>query len=288
MSLFVQLFINGVIAGAIYGLVAVGFSMIYSTCRFVNFAHGASVAFSAYMFFLFSLILGWNFWISILFTLAVSVLLGYGLHKFYSLFRARKASNVILIIVSFGVLFFLESLILMLFGAGVKTVSPFPVQKGITVFGGIITPLQIVLVFVALTLFGLLFLFMKHTRIGKAIRAVRDSREVSEIIGISTEKIYGTVFVIASLIAGIAGILIGLEQNLEPTMGTNLVIKGFTGAVIGGIGNIPGAIAGSIILGFAENFGLWYLSSGYKDAIAFGLLFVFLLFMPRGLFGRKK
>lgn len=287
MSLFVQLFINGLIAGAIYGLVAVGFSMAYSTCRFVNFAYGATVAFSAYMLFLFSLILRWNFWISVASTLIASMLLGYGLHKFYSLFRIRKASNVILLIVSFGVLFFLESMILMFFGADVKTVNPFPIQKGITILGGIITPIQIILVAVALTLFVVLLAFMKYTRTGKAIRAVRDSREVSEIIGISTEKIYGIVFVIASLVAGIAGILIGLEQNLEPTMGTHLVIKGFTGAVIGGIASIPGAIAGSAILGLVENFGIWYLPSGYKDAIAFVLLFLFLLFMPRGLFGRK-
>jgi len=286
--MFTQLLINGLIAGSIYALVASGFSLIYSTSKFVNFAHGAVVAFSAYLLFLFSMIIGWNFWVSIIFTLIVSMIIGYGLHKFYSLFRARKSSSVILLIVSFGVLVFLESLILMLYGAEIKTVNPFPVQKGISIFGGIITPLQITLVLVAILLFVALFLFMKHTKTGKAIRAVSDSKEVSEIIGISAERIYGIVFIIASLIGAIAGILIGLEQNLEPTMGSQLIIKGFTGAVIGGIGSVPGAIAGSAILGFAENFGIWYLPSGYKDAIAFVLLFIFLLFMPQGLFGRKK
>ena len=266
--MFTQLLINGLIAGSIYALVASGFSLIYSTSKFVNFAHGAVVAFSAYLLFLFSMIIGWNFWVSIIFTLIVSMIIGYGLHKFYSLFRARKSSSVILLIVSFGVLVFLESLILMLYGAEIKTVNPFPVQKGISIFGGIITPLQITLVLVAILLFVALFLFMKHTKTGKAIRAVSDSKEVSEIIGISAERIYGIVFIIA--------------------MGSQLIIKGFTGAVIGGIGSVPGAIAGSAILGFAENFGIWYLPSGYKDAIAFVLLFIFLLFMPQGLFGRKK
>ena len=94
--------------------------------------------------------------------------------------------------------------------------------------------------------------------------------------------------IIGSFIAGIAGILIGLEQNLEPTMGTNLIVKGFTAAIIGGVGNVYGAILGALLLGLAENFGIWYLPSGYKDAIAFIILFIFLLFKPKGLFGIKR
>ena len=122
-------------------------------------------------------------------------------------------------------------------------------------------------------LLALLFLFMKKTKIGKAMRAVSDNKDVAEILGISSEKIYNWSFIIGSAIAGIAGILISLEQSLEPTMGTGLIIKGFTAAIIGGIGSIPGAILGAFLLGFAENFGIWYLPSGYKDAIAFVLLF---------------
>ena len=129
---------------------------------------------------------------------------------------------------------------------------------------------------------------MKKTRIGKAMRAVSDNRNVAEIVGISSERFYSWSFVVGSFIAGIAGILIGLEQNLEPMMGTGLIIKGFTAAIIGGIGNVYGAILGALILGLAENFGIWYLPSGYKDAIAFVILFIFLLFRPKGLFGIKK
>ena len=95
-------------------------------------------------------------------------------------------------------------------------------------------------------------------------------------------------FAIGSAIAGVAGILVGLEQNLEPTMGTNLIIKGFTGAIIGGVNSVPGSVLGSFLLGFAENFGIWYLPSGYKDAIAFVILFAFLLFRPQGILGVNK
>ena len=129
---------------------------------------------------------------------------------------------------------------------------------------------------------------MKKTRIGKAMRAVADNKDMAEVIGISSEKIYSVVFMVGSAVAGIAAILVGLEQNLEPTMGTNLMIKGFTAAIIGGIGSVPGAILGSYLLGFAENFGIWFLPSGYKDAIAFIILFIFLLFRHQGILGIKK
>jgi branched-chain amino acid transport system permease protein len=129
---------------------------------------------------------------------------------------------------------------------------------------------------------------MKKTKLGKAMRAVSDNKDVAEVLGISAEKIYSWSFIIGSIIAGIAGILVGLEQNLEPTMGTKLMIKGFTGAVIGGIDSVPGSILGSFLLGLAENFGIWFLPSGYKDAIAFIILFIFLLFRPQGILGIKK
>ena len=120
------------------------------------------------------------------------------------------------------------------------------------------------------------------------MRAVADNKDVAEIVGISSEKIYSWAFIVGSAIAGVAGILIGLETNLMPTMGTALIIKGFAAAIIGGIGSVPGAILGSFLLGLAENFGIWYLPSGYKDAIAFVILFIFLLFLPQGILGKKK
>ena len=288
MSLFLQLLINSLIAGAIYALVASGFSLIYSTNKFIHFAHGAVIAFSAYiLYFLFSII-RLNFGFSVILAIAFASLLGYYMNIIYKQFRQRKASNVILLIASFALLILIESLILLLFGADVKTLGYVKVAKGMEILGAIITPLQIVIIIVSFILLLSLFLFMKKTKIGKAMRAVSDNKEVSEIVGISSEKIYSWSFIIGSAIAGIAAILISLEQSLGPMMGTSLMIKGFTGAIIGGIGSVPGAILGSFLLGFAENFGIWFLPSGYKDAIAFIILLLFLLFRPKGILGIKR
>jgi branched-subunit amino acid ABC-type transport system permease component len=202
--------------------------------------------------------------------------------------RRKKASNVILLIASVALLILIESLVLLLFGADVKTIDYLEIAKGWEFFGAIITPLQIVIIIISLILLVLLFIFMKKAKIGKAMRAVADNKEAAEIVGISSEKIYSWAFIIGSAIAGIAGVLVGMEQNLEPTMGTNLIIKGFTAAIIGGIGNVPAAILGSFLLGFAENFGIWFLPSGYKDAIAFVILFIFLLFRPQGILGIRR
>ena len=120
------------------------------------------------------------------------------------------------------------------------------------------------------------------------MRAVSDNKDVAEIVGISAERIYNWSFVIGSVIAGIGGILVGLEQNLEPTMGTNLMIKGFTASIIGGVESVAGGVLGAFLLGLAENFGIWWLPSSYKDAIAFFILFIFLLFKPEGILGVKK
>jgi len=288
-SIAFQLLINGLIAGAIYALVASGFSLIYATSKFIHFAHGATIAFSAYiLYFLFS-VLGLNFGFSVVLAIAFASLLGYGMDFFvYKQLRKKKTSSVILLIASFALLILIESLILLLFGADVKTIGFIKIAKGLEFLGAIITPLQIFIIISSIVLLGSLFFFMKKTRIGKAMRAVSDNKDVAEIVGISSEKMYSWSFIIGSAIAGVAAILISLEQNLEPMMGTGLMIKGFAAAVIGGIGSVPGAILGAFLLGIIENFGIWFLPSGYKDAIAFVLLFLFLLFRPNGILGIKR
>ncbi|MCR4277839.1 MAG: branched-chain amino acid ABC transporter permease [Candidatus Berkelbacteria bacterium] len=287
--MFSQLLINGIIAGAIYALIASGFSLIYSTNRFVHFAHGTVSIFGGYLLYWFYSLLGLDFWLAALFSVASTALIGYLLNKIvYSSLRKRKSSPSILLIASVGIMILIEALMLFLFGADVKTIGLIPVSKGLMLFGAFITPLQVAIVATSAILFIALYLLMNKTKVGKAMRAVSDNKDVAEIVGISAEKIYSWSFIFGSAIAGVAGILISLEQNLEPTMGTALMVKGFAGAIIGGVGSVPGAIVGSLFLGLAENFGIWYLPSGYKDAIAFLVLFIFLLFKPNGIFNSGK
>ena len=289
MSLFLQLLVNGLIAGAIYSLVASGVSLIYSVNKFVHFAHGSTIAVSAYaLYFLFSG-LNLNFYLSCVLAVIFAGVFGFVMLKLvYEPLRNKKASSLILLVASIALLILFESLILLFFGADVKSINFIKVEKGLEIFGAIITPLQLVIIFTSLVLLCVLFIFMKYSKLGKAMRAVADNKDVAEIVGISSKKIFAWSFVLGSALAGVAGVLVALEQNLEPMMGTNLMIKGFTGAIIGGVGSVPGAKLGSYFLGLVENFGIWYLPSGYKDAIAFVILFAFLLFRPQGILGIKK
>ena len=187
---------------------------------------------------------------------------------------------------SFGVFLFITGFILLIFGAEVKTFG-LPIIKGYEIFGAIITKTQIILIVTSLVLFLFLQLFMKTTRLGKAMRALADDRQVASALGIKVEKTIAVTFIISALLAGIAGILVALEQNLEHAMGFSVVLKGLTASIVGGIGNVPAALVGGFLIGIIENIGIWFLPSGYKDAIAFVILILFLLFRPRGLFGTK-
>lgn len=286
---FTQLLANSLIIGSIYALVACGFSLIYSTNRFMHFAHGTSVIVSAYILFWLFAMLGLPFFLSAVLTLILSAVLGLLMYRLiYLPLQKRKSSNIVLLIASIGILILFENLMMLLFGAQVRTLGLIKVTKGIEILGAVITPLQILIIIITIILLVLLYLFMQKTRLGRNMRAVADNKELANIAGINSRRISDYSFIIGSVLAAIAGILVGLEQNLEPTMGTNLMIKGFTGSIIGGIMSVPGAILGSYVLGIAENFGIWYLPSGYKDAIAFILLFGFLLFRPAGIFGIEK
>lgn len=289
MSIFLQIIINGLIAGAIYALIASGFSLIYSTNKFIHFAHGTVAIVGGYLLYWFYSLLGINFLLAAILTIISTAAIGYLLNLLvYKPLRKKRSSSSILLIASVGLMILLESVILVSFGADVKTIGFIQTYPGLSFAGAFITPLQIVDIAISAILFVLLYIFMNKTKIGKAMRAVANNKDAAQIVGISAEKIYSYSFIIGSAIAGIAGILISLEQNLEPSMGTNLMVKGFAGAIVGGIGSVPGAIVGSFLLGLAENFGIWYLPSGYKDAIAFVVLFIFLLFKPNGILASRE
>ncbi len=287
-EIFVQLLLNAIVAGAVYALVAASFSIIYSTNKFIHMAHGSVIALNVYiLYFLFS-VLGINFPISVMLTCVGSMFIGFGINKFYNQFREKKASLVILLLASIALMIFLDALILLLFGGNLKSIGLIKAAKGISFLGAVITPMQIVIIISSFIVLLAFSIFIKKSSLGVTMRAVADNKELAEILGVSANQSYAFSFVIGCLIAAVSGIFYGLEYHLTPTIGVKLIFTGFAAVVVGGIGSIKGAILGAFVIALVENFGIWFLPSGYKDAIGFMVLFVFLVFRPQGIFGFKN
>lgn len=284
MDILPQLILNSIIAGAIYTIIALGFNLIYGTVKFFDLGYGALIAVGGYTTFLFYKKLGLDLYVAILLGILLSGTVGYLLHKFiYSKLRRRKASNMVMLVASLGVLTMLQAVLAMGFTSQFQTLSLGGVSGVVDIFGAVITRVQLLILVCGLLITATLAVVLKKTMFGKAVLAVSDDEEVSKIVGINTEKIVGVVFFLGSAIAGLAGIFIGFDTGIEPTMGMHLLLKGVIASIIGGIGNIYGGIIGAFLLGFIENFGIWKISGEWKDAIAFGLLIIFLLFRPSGI-----
>ena len=283
MDILPQLILNSIIAGAIYSMVALGFKLIYGTVKFFDLGYGALAAVGGYAVFFFYKKLGLDPYLSIVIGVLIAGGIGYVINKLvYQKLRERKASNMVLLVASLGVLTVLQAIIAILFSSQFQTLSTGS-SKVFEFYGAVITQVQLIILLSGLAIMFLLAFLLKKTLFGKAIKAISDDEEVSKIVGINTNKIIGSVFFIGSMIAGLAGILIGFDTGVEPTMGLSLLLKGVVASIIGGIGNIYGGVLGAFLLGFVENFGIWKISGEWKDAIAFALLIIFLLFRPQGI-----
>ena len=288
MDIVPQLILNSVIAGAIYTLIAIGFNLIYGATKFFNLAHGVMAAVGGYAVFYLSKTLGWNLSIAVVLGIIIAGLIGYATDKFFYLpLRRRKASGLILLVASLGVFTALQAILAIIFSSQFQTLTQgVGTQKTYEIFGGIITQMQLIIFISGMVIMAALGLLLKYTRFGKAIKAISDDEEVARMIGINTNKIIGYVFFIGSAIAGLAGILVGFDTGIEPTMGLSLLLKGVIAAIVGGVGSLYGGVLGAFLLGFVENFGIWQISGEWKDAIAFTLLIVFLIFRPRGIMNK--
>jgi len=288
-SMLEQLLSNGVIAGCIYALIALGFAVIYRTVKFFHFAHGVVYAVGAYLAYTFVISLGVNPIISFFLAAILAGVFGVGIDRLvYKPLRKRKAPNLVFLLASFGVFILIQNLLQLIYGAQILTIRTGPVKEGHHILGAVITDTQILIISVSVVLCVGLWLFVKTTKLGKAMRAVADDPLAASVVGINPERIILAAFAIGSVLAGAAGILISLETNIEPTMGMNAILKGIIASIIGGIGSIPGAMFGGLFLGIAENLGIWKISAGWKDCIAFVILIIFLLLRPGGIMGIKS
>lgn len=288
-----QIFINGIIAGSLYASIALGLALTYGILKFINLAHAEMAMLGGYIFFGLA-VAGFPVWINVITTIFIVGCTGILIQKL-TFKPIQKKNTYTPMLASIGVGIFLQAAVTLFAGTEIKTLDR-QFLKSYSFFNEklFITNLQIIIIITSTLLMLGLFTFLKYTKTGKAIRAVADNKEAAEIVGINSEKITTIIFFIASAITAISGILIGYQNNLHPTMGLALIIKAFTAVIIGGIGNIPAAIAGGYIIGMTENLAIGMTINGfsipasYKDAVAFILLIVFLLIRPQGLFVKKQ
>lgn len=284
MDIFAQLLVNGLIAGGTYALAAIGYSMVYSILKFINFAHGSIAMVGAYITFFLAiqslhLPLPAAFFLSMLFT----ALLGISVERI-AYRPLRRAPKLATLTTAIAVSFVLDAAVMILMGADIKTFS-LPVMQGYSIGPVLITPVQIIIIGASLFFMLLLYILLTRTKLGKAIRAVADDPSLAEASGINANVVIAAVFGIGSALAAAAGSLIGLDTNLQPTMGFLITIKAFAAVVLGGLGSVYGAIVGGFIIGIVENLGVWVIPPVWKDTIAYGILILVLFVRPAGLFG---
>jgi branched-subunit amino acid ABC-type transport system permease component len=280
-SYYAQLILNGVIAGSVYALFAVGLTMIYGVFRFINFAHGELIAWGAYLTLLFSHFLPFS--IAVVPAIALTIILGIGQDRLvYG--PLRKQGRITLLIASIGLSYLLRNALRLIWGSDLQTYG-FEAVRGLS-FGPLsITRTQLAMVIAALLFLGFLYAVLKFTMLGKSLRAAADNMELAEIMGINMKKVGTTVWLLSAIFASVGGVLIGLDTNLEPMMGLSNLIKSFAAVLLGGAGNVWGALLGGLFIGMAENLGVAFFSPGYKDAVSFVLIVLLLLFRPAGIFG---
>ncbi len=286
MDVIPQLLVNGIIAGGTYALAAIGYTMVYGILKFINFAHGSVAMVGAYIVFLLTLsTLNVPFVIAFFLSLILTAIIGILIEK-AAYKPLRNAPKLAPLTTAIAVSFVLDAAVMILVGTDIKT---YPIDYQIFTLGSVfITSVQVIIVFASLFFMAGLYVLLTYTKLGKAIRAVADNINLSEITGINTDMTISAVFAIGSALAAASGALIGLDSNLQPTMGFVITVKAFAAVVLGGLGNVYGAIVGAFIIGLMENIGVWYIPPVWKDSIAYGILILVLLFRPAGIFGSKE
>lgn len=287
ISMLEQL-INGLRTGSIYALIALGYTMVYGIAKMINFAHGDIIMVGAYTLYIAISLLNLSIPIAILLTVIVCSVTGVAVEKI-AYKPLRNAPPLAVLITAIGVSYFLQSVSLLIFKA-----NPIPFNSVINIqsvkLGSLnISGITIVTLIVTTISMIALTLFINKTKAGTAMRAVSEDKGAAQLVGINVNKTISMTFAIGSALAALAGILyICQYQTLKPTMGALPGIKAFVAAVLGGIGSIPGAMIGGIVLGIIESLSKAYISTELSDAIVFGVLVVVLLVKPSGILGKKQ
>jgi branched-chain amino acid transport system permease protein len=295
--MFAQQLINGLALGAVYALIALGYTMVYGILHLINFAHGEVYMLGAYLGIIvmgvltlaglpvYSLSL--TIFITILISMAFCALYGAAIERF-AYRPLRTAAKLAPLISAVGVSIILQNVVMLTQGTEYKNLPPLLPSEGFDLLGANVSPVQAFILSSSIVLMLILHFFVAKTRLGKAMRATSQDRVMAGLLGININQVISITFMIGSSLAAAAGVMVTLYYGVVHFfMGYLAGIKAFTAAVLGGIGSIPGAMLGGFMLGLIENFGASYLSSVYKDAFAFLVLIITLILRPSGLLGQK-
>lgn len=290
MAVFLQQLLNGVSLGSIYALLALGYTMVYGIMNLINFAHGDVYMIGAYIGFVATSLLGLGFIPALLLSMIISALLGMAIEK-VAYRPLRNSSRIALLITAIGVSLLLEYVTMYIAGPDTRSFPTILSNKEFHFINGQITisSMQLYILVISIILMLLLQFIVQRTKIGKAMRAVSMDQDAAQLMGINIDTTISATFALGSALAGAAGILVGLYYNsIDPLMGITPGLKAFIAAVFGGIGSIPGAMVGGMLLGMIETLVSGYLNSNYRDAVAFIILIIILLIKPSGLLGKSN
>lgn len=286
---FLSYLISGISLGSIYAIIALGYTMVYGIAKMLNFAHGDVIMVGGYMSFMATTNFGWPPLLSVLFAMGVCTVLGILIEQL-AYKPLRSAPSLAVLITAIGVSYFLQNAALLIWSPNPKSFTSIVPFNSIRLFDGklIISGTTVVTIVACIIIIVSLNTIVNKTKVGKAMRAVSEDKDVAQLMGICVNKTISITFAIGSALAAVAGVLLcSAYPILMPTTGAMPGIKAFTAAVFGGIGSIPGAFLGGILLGVIEILGKAYISTHLSDAIVFAVLIIILLVKPTGLLGKK-
>ena len=285
MTELLQQILNGLAIGSVYTLVALGLTVVFGILGIAHFAHGSLAMFGGYLTFVFSTSMGLSFFASIAMAMPVGAVMGMLIERL-AYRPVRDAPHINAFIIALGLTMMLEGGNLLLFGAD-QVIIQTPYQQ-VFDFGGIfVAQLRMVVIVTAVTLVAVVTLLLLKTKTGKSVRAVAQNRHAAVLMGVNVNFVSSVVFAISSALGVAAGALIGALLALAPGVGESFAVKGFAVLILGGLGSLPGAILGGLVLGVSESLAAGFLSSAYKDVISFLIMILVLLVMPQGLMGKK-
>lgn len=282
--------INGITLGSIYAIVALGFTLVFGVLGIINMAHGEIFMFGAFVGVIMTSVFGLPLWVAFITAVLVTAILGYMLERIAlrPLRGKQGVSHLAPLISTIGVSIFLENLSHHLFGAGNQPFRNAFAEIQFQIGSITIYLVQIVIFIISVALMVALSYWLSKTKAGRALRATAENIETASLLGVNTKRTITTTVIIASVMGGIAGILVGMAFNsVNPQMGLSMGLKGLAIIILGGMGNVKGAMAGGLLLGIAETLMVAYGDSGYRDAVAFITIIFILLLRPQGIFGKK-